>query len=76
MRILLGHYSKTYIFYPQISSNGAELKIMTSDQKIVKVSLGEPVGFMIWCENRSSQLVEATYQSFFLTTYFLLITAF
>ena len=42
---------------------------MTSDQKIVKVSLGEPVGFMIWCENRSSQLAEATYQSFFLTTY-------
>ena len=49
---------------------------MTSDQKIVKVSLGDPVGFMIWCENRSSQLAEATYQSFFLTTYFLLITAF
>ena len=49
---------------------------MTSDQKIVKVSLGEPVGFMIWCENRSSQLEEATYQSFFLTTYYLLITTF
>ncbi|CAH3156960.1 unnamed protein product [Porites evermanni] len=27
----------------EISSNGAELKIMTSDQKIVKVSLGEPL---------------------------------
>ena len=47
---------------------------MTSDQKIVKVSLGEPVGLMIWCENHSSQLEEATYQSFFLTTYYLLIS--
>ena len=46
MRIHLGQYSKN-IFYPQISSNGAELKIMTSDQKVVKVSLGEPVGLMI-----------------------------
>ena len=64
MRIHLGQYSKN-IFYPQISSNGAELKIMTSDQKVVKVSLGEPVGLMIWCENSSRQLEKLHITAFF-----------
>ena len=36
---------KYCLFFIQISSTGSDLKIMACDQKIIKVALGEPVGY-------------------------------
>ena len=43
---LLCKWSERVLFFLQINSNGRELKLMTSDQKIVRVSLAETVSLI------------------------------
>lgn len=43
---MLPFYADLFVIFVQISSNGGELKLNTSDQKIVRVTLSEPVGLI------------------------------